>query len=189
MNPLQANRRRLLTISNLCCLLVSVFVGLVCPLNSASAAMITSGQSMTSGQVLVAIEGSQTQLGALTAWFDIGLSDPYAPTETGFSSRAVKSFSGDVRAGVSSLDRNPLVVMALPNMEWCVFAISSLDTGSSSALSSNGFTSGHGNSIVAAILVPQTRFPVPVLNHFWRGTEFVSIPPVFPDDLLRPPQI
>jgi hypothetical protein len=186
-----ANRRFLPTTSKMCCLLVLAFAGAFCPLESANAALITSEQiaseqSMTSSQMRHTIDGSETQLGELSVWYDIGLSNSIAPAATGCSSGVSKSGSEGMFGDGSKSTEEQLMLMILPSMNFCVF-VSSSNTGSTSGLSSSGFD-GHGSSFLTAILVPQTRCPVPVLNHFWQGTDLIFVPPAVPDELLRPPQ-
>ena len=188
MNPQLANRRCLLTISNTCCLSVLVFAGLICGVPSASAGIFTSGESATSAQVLSSIEGGNRQLGELAVWFDIGLADPMAPVVTGASSRAAATHNDIMVPGGSKPSETQLLLSVLPSMDFCVFTSSS-NTGSTSGLSSSGFANGHGAFASAAILVPSMRLPAPVLNRFRRGADFVFVPPVVPDELLRPPQI
>jgi hypothetical protein len=184
---------------------VWIFAGFVCSFEPVGAAMITSERPVTSVEVLGTIElgtietsqgdGSQrqfsssTQFGALTSWFDIGLSDPNSPFMSGFSSQSTSSRSDGGVASVSSASKSSLLISPFSNQENGVFAISSANTGASSGLSSNGLISVRANSVVAAILVPQTRFPIPVLNRFWQGAGFEFVPPSVPDELLRPPQV
>ncbi len=186
MNSPSANRRRQIAISNICRLSVAVFAVLFGCLSSASAAMMTSEESTTSALVLIEIEGGGS-LGGLSVWFDIGVTDAKVPTTAGASSR-VSSRQSDVQFGccLDSVEKQ-LQLTRLPNMDFCVFHSSS-NTGSPSGVGSSGFGNGHGGSILTAILEPRW-FPVPVSNHFWRGADFVFVPPVVPDELLRPPQI
>ena len=187
MNSPSANRRRQIAISNICRLSVAVFAVLFGCLSSASAAMMTSEESTTSALVLSEIEGGGS-LGGLSVWFDIGLADPNVPTNTGASSR-VANRQSDTQFGrcLDSVEKQ-LVLTLLPNMDFCVFTSSS-NAGSPSGVGSTGFGNGHGGSALTAILEPQLRLPARVSNHFWRGTDFVFVPPIVPDELLRPPQI
>ncbi len=187
MNSQSTSRRNILTSSTQCCLLVLAFSGLVAPSDSAAAAMITSEYSTNSAQMLSEIEGGHNQLGGLSVWFDVALSGSNTPGVSSASSGSAGSQLGSMFSnGLDSEEQS--VFSLLPSLDFCVFASSS-SGGSSSGLSSSGSSSGHGGSFLAAILVPQTRFPVPVLNHFWRGADFLFVPPVVPDELLRPPQI
>ena len=188
MNPQLANRRWQLTISNICCLSVLVFAGLICGAPSASAGIFMSGESATSAQVLSLIEGGNRQRGELAVWFDIALADPMTPVSTGATSRAAASRNDGMAPGGSKPSETQLLSTVLPSMDFSVFTSSS-NTGSTSGLSSSGFANGHGAFASAAILVPSMRLPAPVLNRFRRGADFVFVPPVVPDELLRPPQI
>jgi len=187
MNIKTTNRRRLLTISTQCCLLVVAFAGLVSPSDSAAAAMILSEQSMSSSQVLSAIEGGESQLGGLSVWYDVARADSNVLSSSGARSRVVGSQSSSMASNSDDFPVEWSVFNLLPNLDCCVFASSSYG-GSASGFSSSGSQFGHGG-LLSAILVPQLRFSIPVLNHFWRGTDFVFVPPVVPDELLRPPQI
>ena len=180
-------RRSLLTVSTQCCLLVVVFAGLVAPSDSAAAAMMMSEQSVSSAQMLSAIEGGGSQLGRLSVWYDVALSDASVPTSMGANSRSASSRSGGMSTNGLDLTENQSILKLLLGLDFVL--ASSPATGSASGFSTSGSSGGGTSTFLAAILVPQTRFPVPVLNHFWRGVDFLFVPPVVPDELLRPPQI
>ena len=184
MNCESTIRRSLLTLSTQCCLLVVVSAGLVAPSDSVAAAMMMSEQSVSSAQMLSAIEGGGSQLGGLSVWYDVALSD--SSVLTGASSRGISAGSGGMTASGVELTEDQSVLKLFPGLDF-VFA-SSPSAGSASGFGASGSSAGGASTFLAAILVPQTRFPVPVLNHFWRGVDFLFVPPVVPDELLRPPQ-
>ena len=188
MNIKTTIRRRLLAISTQCCLLVVAFAGLVVPSDSAAASMIMSEQSTSSARMLSAIEGGESQLGGLSVWYDVALADSNGLAGSGAKSRAVDSRPGSMSSDRAGFPLESLVFTLLPSLDFCVLGTSS-NGGSTSGFSSSGSQIGHGGSFLAAILVPQMRFSVPVLNQFWRGADFLFVPPVVPDELLRPPQI
>ena len=188
MNCESTIRRSLLTVSTQCCLLVFAFAGLVAPSDSVAAALITSEQTVSSAQMLSTIEGGETHLGGLSVWYDVALSDSNDGGSSGARSHGAGYGSRGMSANVLDSVEDQLIFKLLPNLEFYVFALSP-GAGSTSGFSSSGSSSGHGGAVLAAILIPQTRFPVPVLNHFWRGADFLFVPPVVPDELLRPPQI
>lgn len=181
-----ASRRHLFAASNLCCLVVVAFAGLVSPSSSAGAALITSEQSISSAQMLGAIEGGETQLGGLSVWYDVALSESGSFANAG--SRVVDLMSSGMDAGSPVSSEEDPVFRFLPNLNSCLFT-ATLGDGAASGFGASGSGAGQGSSLMVAILVPQTRFPVSVLNHFWRGADFLFVPPVVPDELLRPPQI
>ncbi len=186
MNSQSTIRRSLLAISTQCCLLVVVFAGLVAPSDSAAAAMMMSEQTVSSAQMLSAIEGGEGQLGGLSVWYDVALSDT-SVTSMGAGSRGAGSRAGSMSSNGEDLSEDQSILKLFPSLD-LVFAPSPA-TGSASGFSASGTSAGGAGSVTAAILVPQMRFPVPVLNHFRRGVDFLFVPPVVPDELLRPPQI
>jgi hypothetical protein len=188
MNHQSATYRLGRSISKVCWLSVLAFAGMVCSSQVARAEMIVSEQLVTSVQVRTVLEPGGGQLGNLSVWFDIGISEPFPGGSTGASSRQLKSQSGGFDAGGSNAAEKQLGLILLPSMDFCVLPLS-LSSGSTSGLSSSGFAGGSGGSFPIAILVSQMRCPAPVLNHFWQGADFIFVPSVFPDELLRPPQI
>ncbi len=187
MSRLTVIRRSLLAISTQCCLLVVVFAGLVAPSDSAAAAMMLSDQTVSSAQMLSAIEGGDSQLGGLSVWYDVALSDANGPSASGAGSRRGNSRSSGMMASGTDLVEEDPVLSLLANLNRAFISTVSSDSGS--GLASGVSSAAQGGLSVAAILVPQMRFPVPVLNQFWRGAKFLFVPSVVPDELLRPPQI
>jgi hypothetical protein len=187
MKPQAVYASSVLTISRFCCVLVTAFAGLVCIQDSASGGMMTSVDSVTSVQVAFVIDGSETQPGGFSTWFENSIFGPDSALMASVS-RIENTHSDHVYSGSSRSVANPKEFNKWLMKEWGVLAIGSLNTKSEAGFR-NGLTVDEGNSIEEAIPGPRVPLHVPELNPVWRGTEYVFVPPAVPDDLLRPPQI